>query len=133
MLEKDLIAKIRTALTGENVKALDESLSKVDKGVVLTGECKFEWIDELLSDTVKNKESGVSLGKFDRLITHHICQSVLFALRHRHGCLLHNVFRPTWSVYSQLAFSCPYQNVHIHTMLSNSVLFYVTEGVLPCH
>ncbi|MCR5000789.1 MAG: ferrous iron transport protein B [Lachnospiraceae bacterium] len=67
-----VIAKIRTALTGENVKALDESLSKVDKGVVLTGECKFEWIDELLSGTVKNKESGVSLGKFDRLITHHI-------------------------------------------------------------
>ncbi len=67
-----VIAKIRTALTGESVKALDESLSMVDKGVVLTGECKFEWIDELLAGTVKNQESRVSLGKFDRLITHHI-------------------------------------------------------------
>ncbi len=67
-----VIARIRTALTGDSVKALDEALSTVDKGVVITGECKFEWIDELLSGTVKYKESRVSLGKFDRLITHHI-------------------------------------------------------------
>ena len=67
-----VIARIRTALAGESVKALDEALSMVDKGVVLTGECKFEWIDELLAGTVKNQESKVSLGKFDRLITHHI-------------------------------------------------------------
>ena len=67
-----VIARIRDAASADNVKTLDDALSKVNKGVVATGECKFAWIDELLSDAATNRQSKVSLGKFDRLITHHI-------------------------------------------------------------
>ena len=67
-----VIDRIRDAASADNVKTLDDALSKVNKGVVATGECKFAWIDELLSDAATNRQSKVSLGKFDRLITHHI-------------------------------------------------------------
>ena len=67
-----VIARIRDAASADNVKTLDDALSKVNKGVVATGECKFAWIDELLSDAATNRQTKVSLGKFDRLITHHI-------------------------------------------------------------
>ncbi len=65
-----VIAKIKASLSGDDRKSLDEVLSSVDKGVVLTGESKFDWIDELLSDTAKSAEEKVSLGRFDRIITH---------------------------------------------------------------
>ena len=65
-----VIAKIRAALPDSGKKAFDQVLASVDKGVVKTGERKFAWIDELLSGAVKAKETKVSLGKFDRLITH---------------------------------------------------------------
>lgn len=67
-----VIAKIKAALSEENKKLFEDSVSKISKGVVKTGECKFEWIDELLSISAKKEVSKVSLGKFDRLITHHI-------------------------------------------------------------
>jgi len=66
------IAKIGAKLYENEKKAFEEAVAGVSKGVVQTGERKFAWIDELLSDTAKAKTGKVSLGKFDRLITHHI-------------------------------------------------------------
>ncbi len=66
-----VIAKICAKLYDNERKAFEEAISGVDKGVVLTGERKFAWIDELLSDTAKSKKTKVTLGKFDKLITHH--------------------------------------------------------------
>jgi len=73
-VEKDapVVAKIKAALSASDAKAFEEALAGEDKGVVLTGERKFAWIDELLSDTVESKKKKASLGKFDRLITHRI-------------------------------------------------------------
>ncbi|MCR5279797.1 MAG: ferrous iron transport protein B [Lachnospiraceae bacterium] len=67
-----VIAKIKAALSGGSKDAFDSAVSSVDKGVVLTGERKFAWIDEILSGSVRSKKTSVSLGKFDRLITHRI-------------------------------------------------------------
>ncbi len=67
-----VIARIKASLSGAGLKDFDTALSTVDKGVVLTGERKFAWIDELLADTATNKKTKVSLGKFDRLITHRV-------------------------------------------------------------
>ena len=66
-----VVAKIKATLSDKDKKAFEEAVSSVKKGVVLTGERKFAWIDELLSDTAKVKKTKVSLGKFDRIITHH--------------------------------------------------------------
>lgn len=73
-VEKDapVVAKIKAALSESDAKAFEAALASEDKGMVLTGERKFAWIDELLSDTVESKKKKASLGKFDRLITHHI-------------------------------------------------------------
>ncbi|MCR5410178.1 MAG: ferrous iron transport protein B [Lachnospiraceae bacterium] len=67
-----VIARINSALSAGDRKVLDEALSASDRGVVRTGECKFEWIDDLLSDTAHNKGGKAELGRFDRLITHHV-------------------------------------------------------------
>ncbi|MCR4728396.1 MAG: ferrous iron transport protein B [Lachnospiraceae bacterium] len=65
-------AKIRAVLSDSDRKAFDAAVATVDKGVVLTGERKFAWIDEILENTVHSKKTKVSLGKFDRLITHRV-------------------------------------------------------------
>lgn len=67
-----VIARIRDASDKDSRKILDDAVSDVDKGILAMGKCKFEWIDELLSDTASSRQSKASLGKFDRIITHHI-------------------------------------------------------------
>ncbi|MCR5824143.1 MAG: ferrous iron transport protein B [Lachnospiraceae bacterium] len=73
-IEKDepVIAKITEKLSAGDKKLLQSALSEVDKGVVLTGERKFAWIDEFLSGIVEKKKTQISLGKFDRIITHRV-------------------------------------------------------------
>ena len=73
-IEGDLpvLDKLDEVMSGADAKALKYELSKIDKGVVLTGERKFAWIDEMLSGVAKSKETTVTMGKFDRLITHRI-------------------------------------------------------------
>ncbi len=66
------IAKINAKLYDNERKVFEEAVAGVNKGVVQMGERKFAWIDELLSDTAKAQKGKASLGKFDKLITHHI-------------------------------------------------------------
>ncbi|MCR5268672.1 MAG: ferrous iron transport protein B [Lachnospiraceae bacterium] len=75
-----VIAKIKAALNASDKSAFEAALATVDKGVVETGERKFAWIDDLLSDTAKSKKTKVSLGKFDRLITHHVWGKLVVVL-----------------------------------------------------
>ncbi len=89
-IEKDapVIAKIRAALPEGEAKAFEETVASEQKGMVLTGERKFAWIDELLSDAVTTKKKDVSLGKFDRLITHRIWGKPVVILTIIFGLLL---------------------------------------------
>ncbi|SEQ38942.1 ferrous iron transport protein B [Treponema bryantii] len=81
VVEGDLpvTAKIKAALEGEKKKQFDEEVAKnllnskeTNKGVLLTGEAKFAWIDELLEGSVASKTQTRKLGKFDRMITHRV-------------------------------------------------------------
>ncbi len=67
-----VIDRIRNDLSDRDRNVFESALSKTEKGVLQIGEAKFEWIDSLLEGAVTNSEAAVSLGKFDRLITHHI-------------------------------------------------------------
>ncbi len=67
-----VIAKIKASLSEQDKQSFEKALTTIDKGVVRTGERKFAWIDELLADSAQTSKTKVSLGKFDRLITHHI-------------------------------------------------------------
>ncbi len=73
-IEKDepVVARIRAVLSVNDKNAFNAVLSSVDKGVVVTGERKFAWIDELLSGVVKKGKTQATLGKFDRIITHRV-------------------------------------------------------------
>lgn len=65
-----VIAKIKVALDDGKRSQFESILEKVERGVLLTGENKFAWIDELLSGAVSAQKKKVSLGKFDRMILH---------------------------------------------------------------
>ena len=65
-------AKLKTVLTESQKASLDSVLSRIDKGVLKTGECKFAWIDEIIAGSVVKQNKVKELGKFDRLITHKI-------------------------------------------------------------
>ncbi len=64
--------KIRTALDGEKRTAFEKALASEGKGILLTGERKFAWIDGLLEGSVTAQKKSASLGRFDRMITHRI-------------------------------------------------------------
>jgi ferrous iron transport protein B len=81
VVEGDLpvTAKIKMALEGNKRKEFDEAVAKnllaskeTNKGVLLTGEAKFAWIDELLEGAMASKKQTRKLGKFDRMITHRV-------------------------------------------------------------
>ena len=72
-------AKIKAALVGEKREKFNEAMAQnlvssdnSNKGVLLTGQAKFDWIDELLDGAVASKVQTQKLGKFDRMITHRI-------------------------------------------------------------
>lgn len=65
-------AKIKAALPQEKRGQFEDVLSKVENGLLRTGECKFNWIDQVLSGAVVSQKSARKLGKFDKLITHRI-------------------------------------------------------------
>ena len=81
VVEGDLpvTAKIKGALEGEEREKFNEAVAQKllisdsnNKGVLLTGQAKFDWIDQLLEGTVVSKVQSRKLGKFDRMITHRI-------------------------------------------------------------
>ncbi|SEW18165.1 ferrous iron transport protein B [Ruminococcaceae bacterium KH2T8] len=69
-LESDepVIAGLKSKLSDGKISGVGES----NTGIVKSGECKFAWIDEIISGSVTNKKKDAGLGKFDRLITHKI-------------------------------------------------------------
>ena len=70
-MEKDVpvTSKVRDLLNPEKARELDQRLSLVKNGTLLTGGCKFAWIDDLLKDVVQGKKENMELGRFDRIAT----------------------------------------------------------------
>ncbi len=65
-------AKIKDALIGEKRQKFTDAVSKIQKGMLLSGEIKFSWIDQILKGNVASETKTRKLGKFDRMITHRI-------------------------------------------------------------
>ena len=65
-------AKIKDALIGEKPQQFTDAVSKIQKGMLLSGEIKFSWIDQILKGNVASETKTRKLGKFDRMITHRI-------------------------------------------------------------
>ena len=71
VLEHDKVvsAKLKNTLPEAQFRQI-EQLSKSSAGAVATGECKFAWIDDLLSGAVNERKSKAMLGNLDRIYTH---------------------------------------------------------------
>ncbi|MBR7079538.1 MAG: ferrous iron transport protein B, partial [Treponema sp.] len=67
-----VVAKIKASLEDSKRTEFEKIVSGINKGVLQSGEKKFEWIDSLLKDTVKSEKKTRQLEKFDRMITHRI-------------------------------------------------------------
>lgn len=83
-----VIAKVKNSLSGSSLKEFEDLIKSINNGVVVTGECKFAWIDGLLEGCVSAPKKSASLGKFDRLITHKIWGKVVVVLIIFGGLLL---------------------------------------------
>lgn len=69
--DKVVSAKLKNSLPDEKMKKI-EAVAGGSEGAVAMGECKFKWIDEILSGAVQSSRSSVQLGKLDRIFTHRI-------------------------------------------------------------
>lgn len=69
LAEKDAAAErmVEDAAGREKFSAIRKELGRVENGASRTGNCKFQWIDGILSRHVGGGKSGAQLGKFDRL------------------------------------------------------------------
>lgn len=64
-----VIARVKNALDNNSKQMLDEVLNKVKGGSLLTGECKFTWIDGILQGAVTGKKQSPTLSGFDKIAT----------------------------------------------------------------
>ena len=65
-----ILEKVNNTLEAEAYQEAEVILSSIRNGPLHTGGCKFQWIDELLSDTLVQKHEKPLLSKFDKLATH---------------------------------------------------------------
>ena len=86
--DKVVKAKIENKLTGDSLVRFNSHAARFDKGALLTGECKFSWIDELLSDSVNKVTQTVKTSKLDKALTNKTWGKVVVVLIVIGGLLL---------------------------------------------
>lgn len=64
--------KVREATDAETWQSIEADLDRIKKGSLMTGNCKFQWVDMLLSESVKEtKHFDQTQNRFDRIATSH--------------------------------------------------------------
>lgn len=71
VLEGDQLVKVKVkqAIDTAAWASLEQILAKVENGTLLTGGCKFAWIDQILEGAVLGQKQKPALSKFDRIAT----------------------------------------------------------------
>lgn len=69
LAEKDTAVEsiVENAIGREDFSAIKEEIAGIQNGASHTGNCKFQWIDGILSGCVSREKDGRKLGRFDRL------------------------------------------------------------------
>ncbi|MCM1496243.1 MAG: ferrous iron transport protein B [Bacteroides sp.] len=69
LVEHDTVAEsiVESSVSGETFVSLKKEISGIQNGASHTGNCKFQWIDHILSGHVSSGKDTHKLGKFDRL------------------------------------------------------------------
>ncbi len=68
--DSDVLTKIKNVLSQDEFRDLEKLLSSVEKGTLETAGYKFQWIDELLRNTLVQNDKKPILSNFDRIATH---------------------------------------------------------------
>jgi len=63
-----VLTKLKYALDADTFNKI-EKIKEGTNGAIATGECKFNWIDEILLNAVEQKEEKVKLSKLDKIYT----------------------------------------------------------------
>ncbi|MGI6169739.1 MAG: FeoB small GTPase domain-containing protein [Christensenellales bacterium] len=72
LIENDAVIKalVESIVDAETTVQIEKLLSAIPKGNLLTGECKFKWIESVLDGAVKQeKQKAFVMSKFDRAAT----------------------------------------------------------------
>ena len=67
--DKVVTAKLKNALPDEVMKHIEQQ-TKSSETAIAAGECKFNWIDSILSGAVTETKTKTTLGRLDRIYTH---------------------------------------------------------------
>ena len=86
--DKVVRAKIENKLTGDSLVRFNSHAARFDKGALLTGECKFSWIDDLLDGAVNKVTATVKTSKLDKALTNKTWGKVVVVLIVIGGLLL---------------------------------------------
>ena len=70
-LENDKVvsAKLKNTLDDDKMAAIEKAAGS-GSDAIAAGECKFAWIDSILSGAVSGRKKDIKLGKLDRIYTH---------------------------------------------------------------
>ena len=67
--DKVVTAKLKNTLPESSMQQIEMQTTGTETAI-LTGECKFRWIDSILSGAVTETKTKAALGKLDRIYTH---------------------------------------------------------------
>ena len=71
LIEQDKLARslVKETVDAGTYTAIEKKLSNVKDGNLLTGDCKFQWIDKLVNENVTSKKNKLLRSRFDKAAT----------------------------------------------------------------
>lgn len=71
LIEQDKLARslVKETVDAGTYTAIEKKLSDVKDGNLLTGDCKFQWIDKLVNENVTSKKNKLLWSRFDKAAT----------------------------------------------------------------
>ena len=71
LIEQDKLARslVKETVDASTYTAIEKKLSDVKDGNLLTGDCKFQWIDKLVNENVTSKKNKLPRSRFDKAAT----------------------------------------------------------------
>lgn len=71
LIEQDKLARslVKEIVDAGTYTAIEKKLSDVKDGNLLTGDCKFQWIDKLVNENVTSKKNKLLRSRFDKAAT----------------------------------------------------------------
>ena len=71
LIEQDKLARslVKETVDAGTYTAIEKKLSDVKDGNLLTGDCKFQWIDKLVNENVTSKKNKLLRSRFDKAAT----------------------------------------------------------------